>query len=752
MHAPRMTVVASALALFTCSLSSCSEPSQPETTSSMPTVDVAPNLVSGHAQMLQLLETIRQRTATDNQYLGDEGTRLARERLAELDPESNALPRLNLLVEIGERELNAGKEQVAIDLLTEAQELAANLQPTLEGEGGSTQIAFKLGVAYLRLGETENCCALNVPGSCILPITGDALHTKKPLGSTRASECFMQVLEGTATDSLEHKEALWLLNLAAMTLGKFPAEVPEKYRLPAEAFALVPGFPHFKNIAGKLGLDTFSLSGGVIADDFDGDGHIDLMVSTWDSEGQLRYFHNQGDGTFADRTDAAGLTGLFGGLNLIQADYDNDGDTDALVLRGAWLFEEGQHPNSLLRNDGGTFTDVTMVCGMGKDHYPTQTASWADYDLDGDLDLYVANESTKWITAPNQLWNNQGDGTFVDVAKAAGVEDLRFSKSTIWGDYDHDRYPDIYVSNNDSANRLYRNQGDGTFVDVAPELAVDEPISSFPAWFWDVDNDGNLDLFVSAYSGGIGHLAFSYLGNPTDAARVPRLYAGNGKGGFDSVGEKAGLVRPTLPMGSNFGDLDGDGFLDFYLGTGAPEFKNLMPNAMFMNRSGRFFMDVSTSGGFAHLQKGHGIVFADLDNDGDNDVFEQMGGTYAGDRFRDALYENPGFGNRWLAVQLVGTKSNRSAIGTRLHAVISKGDRTRSVYRHVNSGGTFGANPLRQTLGLGSAEKVDRLDVFWPMTGETQSFTGLPLDNTIRITEGRSNFEVLSLPSYTLGG
>ena len=171
-----------------------------------------------------------------------------------------------------------------------------------------------------------------------------------------------------------------------MTLGQYPDKVPERYRIPWSSFESEVPFPHFPNVAMKLGLDTFNLAGGVIIEDFDGDGDLDIVTSNWDISGPMHLFSNNSDGTFSDRTREAGLEGLLGGLNLLQADYDNDGHPDILVLRGAWAGKAGQHPKSLLRNLGdGTFEDVTFEAGLAEVNYPTQTAGWADYDNDGDL-------------------------------------------------------------------------------------------------------------------------------------------------------------------------------------------------------------------------------------------------------------------------------------------------------------------------------------------------------------------------------
>ena len=279
----------------------------------------------------------------------------------------------------------------------------------------------------------------------------------------------------------QYLSALWLLNIAYMTVGGYPDEVPEPYRLPPETFRSTETMPRFANVAPALGLDTFDMCGGAVADDFDNDGYLDIVVSTWDTRGQIRYFRNNRDGTFTERTAEAGLLGLYGGLNLVQADYDNDGDVDLLVLRGAWLRANGRHPNSLLRNDGtGTFTDVTFDAGLGEVHHPSPTAAWGDYDNDGDLDLYVGNESSRALVAPSQLFRNNGDGTFTDVAEAAAVMNFRYAKAAVWGDYDGDGLQDLYVSNYRGNNRLYRNTGRGFFIDEAQRLGVAGPTGQLP--------------------------------------------------------------------------------------------------------------------------------------------------------------------------------------------------------------------------------------------------------------------------------
>ncbi len=694
--------------------------------------------------MLAELQEISDLTGDTIDWLGDAKARAARGELAAL-PATAPLPQQFLLrKDLAALELRLGNEQQAIDLLLHCHRLLEESDGQLDEASAqrlATELSFELGVAYMRLAETQNCCQRNSPDSCVVPLRGEGIHAQAH-GSQEAVGWFERVLQDAPTDSQIWMRAVWLYNLAHMTLDRYPAGVPEPWRLPEAAFQTAGSFPEFRNVAGQKGLDTFSLAGGAIADDFNGDGRPDLVVSTYDTHGQMRYFANQGRGEFVDHTGPAGLTGLLGGLNLVHADYDNDGFLDILVLRGGWFREGGRHPNSLLHNNGdGTFTDVTFEAGM-QTRAPTQTASWADYDNDGDLDLYVGNETTRAVPIYSQLYRNNADGTFTDVAEQAGVLNNRFSKAVVWGDYDRDRLPDLYVSNFGEPNRLYRNQGDGSFVDVAPQLDVTGPLRSFPAWFWDFDNDGVLDIYVSSYADDIALLSATYLHAVHDA-EAAALYRGDGKGGFQEVAQACALTLPTAPMGSNFGDLDNDGFLDFYLGTGEPEYRNLMPNVMYHNQGGQRFVDVTMAGRFGHLQKGHAVVFADLDQDGDQDVFQQLGGAYPGDRFFDALFENPGFDNHWISIKLVGSRSNRAALGARLHLRVREQDRSRSIYRHVNSGGSFGANPLDQFIGVGRAEAVELLEIFWPTSGETQQLRDLPVNQALRVVEDQAGYTQL---------
>lgn len=514
--------------------------------------------------------------------------------------------------------------------------------------------------------------------------------------------------------------------------------------------------PRFEDIAGGLGVDVNGLSGGVVLEDFDGDGYLDIMTSSWGMRDQLSYFHNNGDGTFSEHTEEANLPGIIGGLNMVHADYNNDGHPDVLVLRGAWMQQLGRQPNSLLRNNGdGTFSDVTGQAGLLTLH-PTQTATWNDFNRDGWLDLFIGNESDMPSPSakshPSELFINNQDGTFTDVAQTAGVELLRFVKGVTSGDYDRNGWPDLYVSTYFERNYLLRNEGNNaegipTFTDVTEKAGLNEPMNTFPTWFWDYNNDGWLDIFVSEFDlftktqaklPPVYNVAAHKIGEEVKQGK-PRLYRNRGDGTFEEVAAESGLDEVLYTMGSNFGDLDNDGWLDMYLGTGDPEYSTLVPNKAFRNAEGAFFQDVTSTTGLGHLQKGHAIALADLDHDGDQDIYANMGGAYEGDVYRNALFENPTQGqNHWLKIRLEGTESNRLGVGATVRLVITENGKPREIYRQMNTGGSFGSNPLRLEVGLGQATQVDTLEITWPVSGKSQVFTEVSADQMIKITEGEA--------------
>jgi hypothetical protein len=199
-------------------------------------------------------------------------------------------------------------------------------------------------------------------------------------------------------------------------------------------------------------------------------------------------------------------------------------------------------------------------------------------------------------------------------------------------------------------------------------------------------------------------------------------------------------------MGGNFGDIDNDGFPDMYLGTGNPKYQSIIPNKMYKSIAGKKFVDVTASARVGHLQKGHGVSFADMDNDGDQDIYIKMGGAYPGDEYQNSFFLNPGQNNnKWISVNLAGTDGNRSAIGSRVKLTFKEKGKTRSVYRDVNSGGSFGASPLRKEIGLGQTDNIDELEIQWTGGNKVQRFYNVKPNHFIRITENNDEIEILNL-------
>ena len=696
--------------------------------------------------MVKHLDEVARTSNPDrNPFLNAQRAARLRDKLAQpLSPRERVQTRIHLGMEL----LRAGETEAGIkELLGVAAALDA-LPPQERTETEWLLNRF-LGLAYMRLGEQENCVARHTAHSCLLPISGDGVHAEQT-GSRTALQFFTKALQRAPGDM----ESLWLLNVAYMTLAEYPEKVPAQWLLPPRVFESAHDIKRFSDVAPEANVAAFGRAGGVALDDFNNDGLLDIICSSWGLRDPLQYFQNNGDGTFADRTKEAGLAGMLGGLNLVHADYNNDGNQDVLVLRGAWLNVEGAIPNSLLRNNGdGTFTDVTAEAGVLSFH-PTQAAAWADFNSDGHLDLFIGNESDQTNRHPCELYRNNGDGTFTECAAEAGVAYVGFVKGVVWGDYDNDQRPDLYLSLFGFPNVLFRNAGASDqrlkawrFEDVTAKAGVSEPRDSFPTWFWDFDNDGWEDIFVASYSseGSMAKVAADYLSLPDNPGERPRLFRNNRDGTFTDVTHGSGLDRVLVAMGSNFGDLDNDGWLDCYIGTGDPVLTSLMPNRMFRNNGGRGFQDVTTAGGFGHVQKGHAVAFGDIDNDGDQDVYQVLGGAYEGDGFQNALFENPGHGNRWITLRLRGTSSNHSAIGARIALDFLENGVSRTVHRTVSTGGSFGSATLQQEIGLGAATAITSLKIQWPIVGkEPQVLKDLPLDSTVVIEEGKPGFHVVT--------
>jgi tetratricopeptide (TPR) repeat protein len=630
----------------------------------------------------------------------------------------------------------------------------------MEAEIDMTSIDKKLaakwypakGIAYLRYGEVQNCIENHNSESCIFPLSAAGQHQDK-LGAGEAILAYENALRQNPNDLA----SLWLLNIAHMQLGTYPDKIPAKWRIQPEELRSEYETPAFRNIASLLGVDYNDMCGGVIMDDFNHDGLIDIFQCGWGLKEQVHYLENDGNGHFTDKTLAAGLKNYPGGLMINQADYNNDGHLDIFILRGAWFGAMGVIPNSLLRNNGnGTFTDVTRETGLFSCH-PTQTATWADFNNDGWIDLFIGNEaSRKGDDARNdcELYLNN-KGVFTEVAAAAGANINSFVKGVASGDYDNDGDPDIYISANGFNNYLLRNdtrRGSMVlqFTDMTEFAGVTGPKKSFPCVFFDFNNDGWLDILNFSYSADVSDadIPAEYLKLPR-SGNMTALYINNKNGTFTDAAQQFGLDKTFLVMGCNIGDFDMDGWMDFYVGTGKPSLRSIIPNRMFRNNQGLGFQEVTSSARVGHLQKGHSISFADLNNDGFPEIFAQMGGAYEADGFQDALYENPAsWNNHWVSIDFEGRKTNKKAIGVRVEVVVEENGQQKSYFDWVQSGASFGANSLRLEIGLGKAERIKHINIYWPGSNTSIRLNHVPMDKHIAVTEGEVTWKVLNLPVF----
>jgi hypothetical protein len=619
-----------------------------------------------------------------------------------------------------------------------------------------------LAISYLRLGEQSNCCLAYGPKSCLLPIATEAVHMEQE-GSRAAIREYLELLEKNPGDLTSR----WLLNVAWMTIGEDPGKMPSRWLIPPDKFTSASASPHFTNVAPALGLGPPALAGGCVLDDFDGDGFADMLISSSGldpNRDQLHFFRNKGDGTFEDRTEAAGLKGLVGGMNLLQADYDNDGHLDVVVLRGAGLLSVlGDQPASLLRNLGdGKFEDVTEEAGL-LFFAPTQCGSWGDFDNDGLVDLFVGVESSVvpafdiplyqdlpvQTRRPCKLFHNNGDGTFTDVAATAGVNIEGYVRGAAWGDLDNDGFPELAIAQAYGPALLFENHaGTSGFERCFGPARQLEPAHSSAVTFLDYDQDGWLDLFIAGYSRigssyASGQVAADLLGQP-HTAELSRLYRNesgqNGGAGGELIlrdaTKDAKLDHVYYATGAVAGDLDNDGRPDLYLSTGAADYRALLPKRLLYNRARSGFEDLSYGAGIAHLQKGSAAAMGDVNGDGNLDILQVLGGEFPGDIFPRALFMNSGNSNHWLEVELVGTSTNHSALGARIMVTVQSPQGTRTVYGLVSSGGSYGGSPLCQHLGLGDATKIESITVTWPRSAKMEAFASPGVDGRCRLVEG----------------
>ncbi|MDE3178768.1 MAG: CRTAC1 family protein [Acidobacteriota bacterium] len=537
---------------------------------------------------------------------------------------------------------------------------------------------------------------------------------------------------------------------------------------PASSAPLVP--VQFSNVTRKSGIEFVHYKGndgmstileeagpGVAVADYDGDGFQDIyFVNGRDRYGRgiktrNALYHNNGDGTFTDVTEKAGVPGTAYGLGCVWGDYDNDGFPDLYVCQYGG--------NILYHNNGdGTFTDVTAkarVAGLDNGGWFHTGATFFDYDRDGHLDLYAGSycnfgpHSQRYCDIGNgimasclpsaysgtadTMYRNNGDGTFTEVARKTGIYNPGGKNLSVQaGDYDNDGWPDLFVANDGIPAYLYYNHRNGTFEDtgLASGMAVTGQGGAMAAMcisLGDYDNDGLLDLYVSDFQGSSDH-----------------LFHNIGKGMFDDVSYRAGIAAPTLKVlsfGGGFFDCDNDGWLDIFIANGHvyPDISELLPgatyrqiNTLFRNNRNGTFTDVtqSSGSGFSTPYAGRGVAFADFDNDGRVEMVVSNNGS------EPLLLHNDGPGtNNFINFKLMGRRSNRDAMGAR----VSLRAGNLSQIREVAGGGSYlSQSDLRLHFGLGSVQEAETVEVAWP-SGVKQTFHAVKAGKFYVIEEGNDH-------------
>ena len=564
-------------------------------------------------------------------------------------------------------------------------EFVAQLESQVRENPEDSKARVKLGETYIKLGRYLDA-ARELATAAQDPASRAAAFSASTVAHFRAGNFPRTVQDAVAAlreNPANHQARYWLW-LAAQKLGGYPSSVPEEFRMEVRA-GRHPSSVQFEDVARKIGLDKTSGGRGTAVFDYNGDGYLDVVISSGNAGCSL--YRNNGDGTFTDVTVGSGLEDCVNTFSICVGDYNNDGWDDLYITRLGFFPGE----SVLYRNNGdGTFTDVTKDAGL-QAWGPVFTAEWVDYDCDGNLDLFVPNNQGRLFDRkiPDRLFHNNGDGTFTDVAEKAGLVSESPSIACAWGDYDNDGFPDLFLSSGLGRSQLFHNNGDGTFTDVSDAAGVDQ-ISLGSVSFWcDYDNDGWLDLVQTIWSPGEMVLDTLMLGEGPPDGEPMRIYHNNRNGTFTLKNRELGIDGCWGTMSGNAGDFNNDGHIDFLLGNGGPPMSQTEP-AVILEADGKGkFNNVTFSAGLPFTGKGHGANLADLAGDGRLCLIVATGGSYPGDLLTTSVFRPTTLPGNYLNVRLVGAKSNRNAIGARLK--LETGGR--SQYRLVSGGSGFGCLP-----------------------------------------------------------
>jgi enediyne biosynthesis protein E4 len=493
--------------------------------------------------------------------------------------------------------------------------------------------------------------------------------------------------------------------------------------LSARSSVFAAGGTIFTDVTVSAGLNETGFAfGDPIWGDFDNDGDLDLWVDNHYNRAPFLY-QNNGNGTFTDIRPDSGLNPTGDRHGAAWADFDNDGDLDLSITKGAKAGHSlGTKKDELNEYLGaGQFTNIAEAAGVTNTWGRGRGVAWGDYDNDGQIDLLLGNLKTDLV-----LLKNNGDKTFLDVTVEAGLGQLQYPECVL-ADYDNDGFPDIFCTDSERgyvpSDILLKNNGDGTFTNVSNQAGI-LPLVGGRAIAWgDYNNDGYLDLFISR-------------GTDNGSLRQT-LYRNNGDGTFTDVTDQAGVGSTANNRAAAWGDFNNDGFLDLYVVNSGSDPVGKGPNYLYMNNQNETFTNVASSAGVdvSVVSRGRGAAWGDYDNDGFLDLFVTDGED--GTQFVEGpqiLYRNRGNRNGWLKIKLVGTASNRQGLGTKVTIQIGPTIQ----YREFNgAGGHFlsqGAGPLH--FGLGRATVVDQITVKWP-SGLNRILSNISANQEVTVIEGQ---------------
>lgn len=547
----------------------------------------------------------------------------------------------------------------------------------------------------------------------------------------RYQDAVADAVASLGIDPDQPRAQFWLW-LAAGKLGGYPASVPQPLRVEMQSGRHETEL-RFESVASEIGLDKTGDGRGIAVFDYDVDGRLDVLIA---SGGGCSLFHNDGDGTFSDVSVGSGLDSCVSGFAVSVGDYDNDGRPDVFVTRAGFL----DGASVLYRNNGdGTFTDVTEKAGLSG-WMSTFNASWVDYDGDGHLDLFVCSNLNGMLgrKVPDRLFHNNGDGTFTDVTERSGIQTPWPTLGSAWGDFNNDGYPDLFLSSAFGRSQLFRNNGDGTFTNVSRGAGIDEPCLGSVAFWCDYDDDGWLDLVQCLWCPHEDMLHSLRHGTGPEHGRSTRIFHNNRDGTFREIAREMGITESWGSMSGNAGDIDNDGRLDLLLGNGGPQMDRAEPAVLLQRDASGRFRNVTFTAGLPPFGKSHGANMADLFGDGRLSILLASGGFYPGEPMTTEVYRPKERLGNYVSVKLKGTASNRDAIGARLR--LYAGGRVQ--HRLVSGGSGFGSMPFDQHFGVGASTSIEALEIDWP-SRRRQRIEAVPVNTAIVITEGVDRVELL---------